>query len=200
MAKVGGHTFVGKYRGNLEQQMEHLACFSGGMFALGAKTRETHANTSAEFSLAAALTETCRESYRQMASGLGPEKFTFRGDGTILPDSGSGASYFLRPEYAESLFYMWRFTHDSKYRSWGWDMVNALVKHCKARAGFSGVTNVASTKTGYNDQQESYFFAETLKYLFLLFADDAALDLNEWVFNTEAHPLPVFTPSWSSLS
>ena len=32
---------------------------------------------------------------------------------------------------------------------------------------------------------------ETLKYLYLLFAEDDFLPLDKWVFNTEAHPLPV---------
>jgi hypothetical protein len=34
--------------------------------------------------------------------------------------------------------------------------------------------------------------AETLKYLYLLFADDSVIPLDQYVFNTEAHPLPVF--------
>jgi mannosyl-oligosaccharide alpha-1,2-mannosidase len=38
----------------------------------------------------------------------------------------------------------------------------------------------------------SYFLAETLKYLYLLFDDTDSIDLKKWVFNTEAHPLPVF--------
>lgn len=55
----------------------------------------------------------------------------------------------------------------------------------------------------------SYFLAETyvmrsisvgclligfcrLKYLYLLFIDEDPLPLEEWVFNTEAHPFPVF--------
>ena len=38
----------------------------------------------------------------------------------------------------------------------------------------------------------SYFLAETLKYLYLLFLDEDLVPLDKWVFNTEAHPLPVF--------
>jgi mannosyl-oligosaccharide alpha-1,2-mannosidase len=34
-----------------------------------------------------------------------------------------------------------------------------------------------------------------LKYLFLLFTDEELVPLDKWVFNTEAHPLPVF--QWS---
>ena len=43
----------------------------------------------------------------------------------------------------------------------------------------------------------SWFLAETLKYFYLLFDDADPISLNNWVFNTEAHPLPVF--NWTSL-
>ena len=42
------------------------------------------------------------------------------------------------------------------------------------------------------DRAESFFFAETAKYLYLLFKDDKVVDLTKQVFNTEAHPLSVF--------
>jgi mannosyl-oligosaccharide alpha-1,2-mannosidase len=39
---------------------------------------------------------------------------------------------------------------------------------------------------------ESFWLGETLKYFYLLFSDDDKLfALDEWVFNTEAHPLPL---------
>lgn len=34
----------------------------------------------------------------------------------------------------------------------------------------------------------SYFFAETLKYLYLIFSDPSIISLDEYVLNTEAHP------------
>jgi mannosyl-oligosaccharide alpha-1,2-mannosidase len=34
--------------------------------------------------------------------------------------------------------------------------------------------------------------AETLKYLYLLFREDDLVPLDKWVFNTEAHPFPIF--------
>jgi len=42
---------------------------------------------------------------------------------------------------------------------------------------------------------QSYVMAETFKYLYLLFDDYAAklLPLNEFVFNTEAHPVRIIT-------
>lgn len=40
---------------------------------------------------------------------------------------------------------------------------------------------------------ESFFLGETLKYFFLLFSDDVNLiNLDKYVFNTEAHPLPIW--------
>ena len=42
------------------------------------------------------------------------------------------------------------------------------------------------------DMMESFFLGETLKYLYLLFADEHEFNLNQWVFNTEAHPLPIY--------
>lgn len=41
------------------------------------------------------------------------------------------------------------------------------------------------------DYQESFFLAETLKYLYLMFSDEV-VDLSEYVFNTEAHMFPKF--------
>ena len=39
------------------------------------------------------------------------------------------------------------------------------------------------------DQCESFWMAETLKYFYLIFSEPGLLSLDEWVFNTEAHPL-----------
>lgn len=40
-------------------------------------------------------------------------------------------------------------------------------------------------------RSQSFFLAETLKYLYLLFMPDSHLSLDDFVFNTEAHPIPV---------
>lgn len=40
-----------------------------------------------------------------------------------------------------------------------------------------------------DDISQSWFFAETLKYFYLLFSPDKTLSLSRWVLNTEAHPL-----------
>jgi hypothetical protein len=46
-----------------------------------------------------------------------------------------------------------------------------------------------------DDFQQSWLLAETFKYLYLLFAGPEALDLNDWVLTTEAHPLRAQAPA-----
>lgn len=57
--------------------------------------------------------------------------------------------------------------------------------------GFSGLKNVYRVDSSKDDVQQSFFLAETLKYLYLLFSEDDLIPLDAWVLNTEAHPLPI---------
>ncbi len=52
---------------------------------------------------------------------------------------------------------------------------------------------MTDVNVSHDDVQQSFFLAETLKYLYLLFSDDSLIPLDKWVFNTEAHPLPVLS-------
>ena len=42
-----------------------------------------------------------------------------------------------------------------------------------------------------DDKMQTFFLAETLKYLYLLFSPPSVVSFDEWVFNTEAHPLRI---------
>ncbi|XP_048007636.1 mannosyl-oligosaccharide alpha-1,2-mannosidase IA [Leguminivora glycinivorella] len=179
-----------KYGRILEEKMDHLSCFAGGMFGLASTTLE---NTLSEryMDVAKKLTHTCHESYARSETKLGPEAFRFSGAVEARAQKSNEKVYLLRPETFESYFIMWRLTKDQKYRDWGWEAVQALEKHCRVEGGYTGLVNVYHNKPQGDDVQQSFFLAETLKYLYLLFADDSLLPLDEWVFNTEAHPLPV---------
>ena len=100
-----------------------------------------------------------------------------------------------RPETVESLFVLYRVTRDPVYREWGWEILQAFKRHSKVETGgYATLSNVNSPHPGKENKMETFFLAETLKYLFLLFTDDEdILPLDKWVFNTEAHPLPVWT-------
>lgn len=69
--------------------------------------------------------------------------------------------------------------------------LQALEKNCRVEGGYTGIKDVYQINPQQDDVQQSFFLAETLKYLYLIFSDDSLLPLDKWVFNTEAHPLPV---------
>jgi len=104
-------------------------------------------------------------------------------------------AYLLRPETVESIFYMWRTTGDVKWRERGYAIFQAIEKYARATNGYTSVHGVDSPQVRALDDMPSWFLAETLKYLYLLFDDVNSIMFNNWVFNTEAHPLPVF--SWT---
>ena len=97
------------------------------------------------------------------------------------------AEYPLRPEIIESTYYLYRATHDAKYLAMGRTYYDSLVKYCRTPEAFAALKNVETKEK--TDDMESFFFAETLKYLYLLFAPPSTLDLDSVIFNTEAHPM-----------
>ncbi|XP_068154492.1 mannosyl-oligosaccharide alpha-1,2-mannosidase IA isoform X1 [Drosophila tropicalis] len=186
-----GLTYVSDLKfDRLEHKMDHLACFSGGLFALGAATRQNE-HTDKYMEVGKGITNTCHESYIRAPTQLGPEAFRFSDAAEARALRSQEKYYILRPETFESYFVLWRLTHDQKYRDWGWEAVLALEKHCRTPHGYCGLRNVYQQEPQKDDVQQSFFLAETLKYLYLLFSDDSVLPLDEWVFNTEAHPLPI---------
>ncbi|HNX44288.1 MAG TPA: glycoside hydrolase family 47 protein [Bacteroidales bacterium] len=98
--------------------------------------------------------------------------------------------YVLRPENVESAYYLYHFTGDEKYLRMGKEMFDNLVKYCRSETGFTALKNVMTKER--DDDMESFFFAETLKYFFLLFDDGRSLDFDKVIFNTEAHPYKRF--------
>eukprot|EP00842_Homolaphlyctis_polyrhiza_P001325 jgi/Hompol1/2193/HPOL_005882-RA len=160
-----------------------LSCFAGGMFAMGAMTKADE-NSKRLLGVAAKLTGTCYNSYQINPTGLGSEWTRVDENGNLVI---SDPSYLLRPELVESIFYMWRYTHDAKYREWGWRIVNALDQKSRDSAGFHGLDGAGKP----HNRQESFFLAETLKYLYLLYSDDDHISLKEYVFNTEAHTFSI---------
>ncbi|XP_038623279.1 mannosyl-oligosaccharide 1,2-alpha-mannosidase IA isoform X1 [Tachyglossus aculeatus] len=186
-----GLTYIAEWKGGLlEHKMGHLTCFAGGMFALGADSAPND-KTGRHIELGAEIARTCHESYDRTNVKLGPEAFRFDGGVEAIATRQNEKYYILRPEVLETYMYMWRLTHDPKYRKWGWEAVEALEKHCRIDGGYSGLRDVYSNHVSHDDVQQSFFLAETLKYLYLLFSDDDLLPLEHWIFNTEAHLLPI---------
>ncbi|KAJ3575539.1 hypothetical protein NP233_g1040 [Leucocoprinus birnbaumii] len=100
--------------------------------------------------------------------------------------------YYLRPETIESFFILYKTTGNVKWRERGWEIFQAIQKFAKTRYGYGSISDVGRTPHFPLDDMPSFFLAETLKYLYLLFDDTDIIPLDKWVFNTEAHPLPIF--------
>jgi hypothetical protein len=128
---------------------------------------------------AARLEESAFRMWR--VAGLEPEVYDYRAHTIVAP------GYQLRPEIIESAFYLHRRTHDPRYRQMGHVFLRDVEQHCRNDVGYAAISDVRSMQK--RDRMESYFLAETLKYLYLLFAPDDVLPLDRITLNTEAHPL-----------
>lgn len=59
----------------------------------------------------------------------------------------------------------------SQYREWVWNAFVNINKYCRTASGFAGLNDVnAENGGGQDDNQESFMFAEVLKYTYLAFA------------------------------
>lgn len=88
-----------------------------------------------------------------------------------------------------------------KYSEWGWKIFEAIEKYSKVQSGgYSSIHDIRKKdRIDFSDKMETFFLAETLKYLYLLFGSNDVFPLDKYVFNTEAHPFPVFDPPKSLL-
>uniref|UniRef100_A0A669AZK2 alpha-1,2-Mannosidase n=1 Tax=Oreochromis niloticus TaxID=8128 RepID=A0A669AZK2_ORENI len=101
------------------------------------------------------------------------------------------AQHPLRPEFAESTYFLYKATGDPYYLEAGRTIMDNLNRFARVPCGFAAMKDV---RTGsHEDRMDSFFLAEMFKYLFLLFAepDDIPFDVEDYVFTTEAHLLPL---------
>jgi mannosyl-oligosaccharide alpha-1,2-mannosidase len=197
-------TFVAAFNGTkLLLKSQHLACFDGGNFILAGQVL----NEQKYVTYGLALVDGCRATYTSTKSHIGPEQFSW--DVSKLPANQSAfynssgfyvtdASYSLRPEVIESYYYAFRATRDTKYQDWAWDAFIAINATTRVGSGYSSIEDVNVAGGGnWTDFQESFWFAEVLKYSYLIQTEgDEEWQVGDggrdgWVFNTEAHPVRV---------
>ncbi|KAH6652245.1 glycoside hydrolase family 47 protein [Truncatella angustata] len=207
-------TFLAAYaeKDNFTYVSGHLACFAGGTFILGglALDRQDYV----DFGLK--LAYSCHELYTGTSTGIGPDVFAWKDDrslsnATYNPEPPSdqlsfysasgfwitGRDYQLRPEAIESWYYAYRATGDTMYQDWAWDAFKAINTTCFSGAGLTAISDVNAIDGGsFLDSQESFVFAEVLKYSYLIQAEEGPWQVsashdNQFVFNTEGHPFKV---------
>ncbi|KAI0896840.1 glycoside hydrolase family 47 protein [Annulohypoxylon nitens] len=97
--------------------------------------------------------------------------------------------YILRPEAIESVFILYRATGRADLLESAWAMFKAIQKNTKTPLANSALSDVTvSSNPPKTDSMESFWMGETLKYFYLIFSEPNLINLDEWVFNTEAHP------------
>ena len=200
-AIVGNNNFV-----QFVPEMEHLTCFAGGMFALAGRAL----GIDGDVAVGEKLARGCAWAYGATASRIMPERAQFlKCDGGLdapcpwdearWRERTDGATprpfrfvedrrYLLRPEAIESLFVLYRITGKADLLDLAWDMFRAVERGTRTERAYAQVSNVLAAEPGRDDSMESFFLAETLKYFYLIFSDPGYFSLDEWVFNTEAHP------------
>ncbi|KAF9427406.1 hypothetical protein BGZ94_004976 [Podila epigama] len=181
---------------SISTEMEHLACFIGGSLAMGSK----YFDRPEDMELAKEVTESCYQSYHQSATGLGPENMKFEvvsgtngkkfkaNPSTFFERGSSNSVYILRPETVESLWVLYRLTGEKRYQDQAWEIFQALEKSCRTEIAYSALHNV-NQPGSHADSMESFFLAETMKYLYLIFSPPDVISLDDFVLNTEAHPI-----------
>jgi mannosidase alpha-like ER degradation enhancer 2 len=114
-------------------------------------------------------------------NGIEPEVFNY------MTEKVEHGGYPLRPEIVESTYYLYQYTKDPKYLAMGKSMWDDFVKYCKTDEGYAALKSVVTKEK--SDSMQSFLFAETFKYFYLLFAPDKTLNFKKTIFNTEAHPV-----------
>ncbi|XP_017076180.2 LOW QUALITY PROTEIN: mannosyl-oligosaccharide alpha-1,2-mannosidase IA [Drosophila eugracilis] len=186
-----GVTYVSELIGStLTHRMKQSDCFAGGLFVLGAaEAMMKHWEKYAQIGIG--ITETCHDMFYDSSTQLGPDSFAFTKESQEEISTLQRNFYMLRPEVVESYLVLWRLTHHPKYRKWGVEMILAIEKYCRTPNGYTGIMDVHNRSSEPDDVQRTFFLGATLKYLFLLFSDDGVISLEEWVFNSAGHFLPI---------
>ena len=203
-------------RNSIDQKPEgqHLSCFAGGMFGLGGKLFDIPAHVG----IGERLARGCSWAYDAFPTGLMPEIFGVFACPSIdkacswdeerwqnLKQGGKrwkkGLSdardprYILRPEAIESLFLLYRMTGKKDLRDIAWRMFESIMKATETDLANSAIEDVTvEGPPKRTDSMESFWLAETLKYFYLIFSPPDVISLDEFVFNTEAHPFR--RPKW----
>ncbi|KAF2770472.1 seven-hairpin glycosidase [Teratosphaeria nubilosa] len=187
---------------------DSFTCFAGGNFLLGGKLLDMPALVD----LGIAVTDGCHQTYNTTLTGLGPTGWGWYNSSNLAynpADDNDVAGrkwaekygYFIasgdeawefRPEALESVFYAHRITGDPRWAEYAWEVFLAINETARNAVAFATVNNVNMPFGGsMSNSLDSFWFAEVLKYLYLIFEDPAVVSLDEWVFGTEAHPFLV---------
>ncbi|KXL50355.1 MAG: glycoside hydrolase family 47 protein [Acidomyces sp. 'richmondensis'] len=192
--------------GSVTWSMDDFTDFAGGNYLLGGALL----NNSAIVNLGILTTDGAHVQYNRSTTGLGAigwQWFNSKNQGYDLEDdtdiaahrnndkygfwipAGDG-NWQFRPEEVESIMYAHRITGDPRWAEYSWQIFQAINDTSRTAEAFGGIHNVDMPFGGnmYN-LISSFFFAEVLKYTYITQTDPRVINLDQWVFNTECHPV-----------
>ena len=114
------------------------------------------------------------------SGGITPMIFDYGADTIVNPYNQ------LNPEVIESAFYLYEATGDPAYREFGRTYFENLKRYARTEVAYTHLEDVRSGTQ--DDEMATFFVAETLKYLYLLFGGAPEMTPETYVFTTEAHP------------
>ncbi|KAK3684162.1 glycoside hydrolase [Podospora appendiculata] len=207
-----GDAYVHADRIDHVSEGQHLSCFAGGMFGLGGKLFDIPDHVA----IGERLARGCGWAYDAFPAGMMPEIFNMMAcdslDGPCPWDehrwqkhgdqqlkkgvvNARDPRYILRPEAIESLFLLYRMTGKEDLRDVAWRMFQDIMANTQTPFANSAIANVTvHGETEKLDSMESFWMSETLKYFYLMFSPPDLISLDEFVFNTEAHPFRQAAP------
>lgn len=185
-------------------------CAAAGTFLLASDTllRQDYA----DFGLR--LAEWCANGYRQMATGIGPQSYTwnttvledrlnrsqrtlFKKSGFFLDNRQAGVSVNAQtPDAIESWYYAYRVTSKDYWKDVGWHYFLAFNSTARVGSGFANLNHVnLPNGNGTQNLMYSFLFAKTFKFMYLLQSSNtqtwdvlqSGKDL--FVYNMEGHPI-----------
>ena len=119
------------------------------------------------------------------------KRHDFLPEAVLFDHSPHWAGHPLRPEFLESTYFLYTATRDDHYLAVASRALDQLETHARSPCGYAAIRDVRTKAR--EDRMDSFVLAELFKYFFLMFAEegDVGFDLDEFVFTTEAHMLPV---------
>jgi mannosyl-oligosaccharide alpha-1,2-mannosidase len=100
----------------------------------------------------------------------------------------------LRPEYANAAFDLWRVTGSAYYQDTAWHWFTATRAHQRVPGGYTVATDVTGRGVRLGDLTPGYFFAENLKYLWLMYSATPRFDYRNGILSTEGKVLRGLRP------
>ncbi|MGK5628836.1 glycoside hydrolase family 47 protein [Streptomyces sp. URMC 123] len=100
----------------------------------------------------------------------------------------------LRPEYVNSSFDLWQLTGESVYKETAYAYFTAMREHLRVANGYTVASDVTTRPMKLGDLTPGWWFAENLKYLYLIFSRCPRFDYAKGLLSTEGKVLRGFLP------